>query len=406
MSEDLPQSWPPPAPPSRERSAGINIIGVGAVTGYGWGRKHVWDGFLLGESAVKLVTGLGEFVAGGEAYLSLINDGGDRRDGPSRFMQAFRFAAREAIIDATERGWEPGPVVGVVHSLEKGDVDMWSDYYQHPDVRVRAKTWVNMMPSTVITNMMREHGFHGPAMSVSAMCASANAGMITAKSWLDSGIATDVILMATDLSGLPQNLRPFKDLGVAVFDAPPFEACRPFQEGSRGFVGGEAAVAMVLSKRPTGSYASVIGGAMTMDAYNLVGVAPDLVEMTRCFRLALDNAGITPSEVAYVNAHGPGTAACDVAEATIMDELFPDARGIYSVKPLVGHCQSAAAGVETLATLYAYQTGFIPAPPRVAPGHPRLINGRTPTVPGLTLKSSIGMGGFNTVVVIAEPDPG
>ena len=60
MSEDLPQSWPPPAPPSRERSAGINIIGVGAVTGYGWGRKHVWDGFLLGESAVKLVTGLDE----------------------------------------------------------------------------------------------------------------------------------------------------------------------------------------------------------------------------------------------------------------------------------------------------------------------------------------------------------
>ncbi len=107
-----------------------------------------------------------------------------------------------------------------------------------------------MMPSTVITQMMKEHDFHGPAMSVSAMCASANAGMITAKSWLDSGIATDVILLATDLSGLPQNLRPFKDLGVAVFDAPPFDACRPFQEGSRGFVGGEAAVAMVLSKRP------------------------------------------------------------------------------------------------------------------------------------------------------------
>ena len=405
MSEDLPKSSPPTAR-RRDRNTEISITGVGAVTGYGWGRKHVWDGFLLGESAVKLVTGLGEFVAGGEAYLSLINDEGDRRDGPSRFMQAFRFAAREAISDATERGWEPGPVVGVVHSLEKGDMDMWSDFYQHPDVRVRAKTWVNMMPSTVITQMMKEHAFHGPAMSVSAMCASANAGMITAKSWLDSGIATDVILLATDLSGLPQNLRPFKDLGVAVFDAPPFEACRPFQEGSRGFVGGEAAVAMVLSKRPTGSYASVLGGAMTMDAYNLVGVAPDLTEMTRCFRQALVSAGIDAEDVAYLNAHAPGTAACDVAEGRIMDELFPDAHGVYSVKPLVGHCQSAAAGVETLATLYAYQTGYIPAPPQVAPGHPKLVDGRTPSVPGVTLKSSIGMGGYNTVVVLGEPDHG
>ncbi len=60
--------------------------------------------------------------------------------------------------------------------------------------------------------------------------------------------------------------------------------------------------------------------------------------------------------------------------------------------------------METLATLYAYQTGYIPAPPQVAPGHPKLVDGRTPSVPGITLKSSIGMGGYNTVVVIGEPD--
>jgi 3-oxoacyl-[acyl-carrier-protein] synthase II len=392
-------------PFSRKPVTPMNITGVGAVTGYGWGKKHVWDGFLLGESAVKLVTGLDGFVDGGQAYLSLITDEGDRRDGPSRFMQAVRFAAREAIADALERGWKPGRVVGVVHSLEKGDVDMWSEFYRSGQSRIRVKKWVNMLPSTVISMLMKENDFHGPAMSVSAMCASANAGMITAKSWIDSGIATDVILLATDLSGLPQNLRPFSDLGVAVFDGPPFDACRPFQEGSRGFVGGEAAVAMVLSNNDHGSYASVLGGAMTMDAYNLVGVAPDLQEMTRCFRETLTDAGIDAADVAYINAHGPGTGMCDAAEGRILDELFPDAHGIYSVKPLVGHCQSAAAGIETLATIYAYQTGFIPAPPQVAPGHPKLVDGRTPSVPGVTLKSSIGMGGYNTVVAIEEPRP-
>jgi 3-oxoacyl-[acyl-carrier-protein] synthase II len=392
-----------PSQPIR-RNPPVSITGVGAVTGYGWGTKHVWDGFLLGESAVKLVTGLDGYVDGGNAYLSLITDEGDRRDGPSRYMQAARFAAREAIADAHERGWKPGPVVGIVHSLEAGDIETWSEFYRSGESKIRPKKWVNMLPSTVISQLMRENDFHGPSMSVSAMCASANAAMITAKSWLDTGVASDVILLATDLSGIPQTLRGFSDLGVAVLNAPPFEACRPFQEGSRGFVGGEAAVAMVLSNRTSGSYASVLGGAMTMDAYNLVGVAPDLQEMFRCFRLAMADAGADPEDVAYVNAHGPGTGMCDAAEAKILDEYFPDARGIFSVKPLVGHCQSAAAAIETLATIYSFQTGYIPAPPQVAPGHPKLVDGRTPRMPGLMVKSSIGMGGYNTAVVIAESD--
>jgi len=61
-----------------------------------------------------------------------------------------------------------------------------------------------MLPSTVISQLMKENDFHGPTMSVSAMCASSNAAMITAKSWLNTGIASDVILLATDLCGVPR----------------------------------------------------------------------------------------------------------------------------------------------------------------------------------------------------------
>ena len=108
--------------------------------------------------------------------------------------------------------------------------------------------------------------------------------------------------------------------------------------------------------------------------------------------------------MAYLNAHGPGTAQCDAAEARVLDELFPQARGIFSIKPLVGHCQAAASAVEILATVYAFQTGFIPSPPQVAPGHPRLLDGLTPRLPGLMVKSSIGMGGYNSVIVLGEPE--
>ncbi len=404
MSEAVQPSSSDTAPGGSRRHSSVSITGVGAVTGFGWGAKHLWDGFLLGESAVKLTTGLEGFVDGGQAYLSLIADGGDRSDGPSRFMRAARFAAREAITDALERGWKPGPVVGLVHSIEAGDIETWSEFYRSGNSKVRPKTWVNMLPSTVISQLMKENDFHGPTMSVSAMCASSNAAMITAKSWLDTGVASDVILLATDLCGVPQVLRGFSDLGAAILSMPAFEACRPFQEGSRGFVGGEAAVAMVVSSQEHGSYASVLGGAMTMDACNLVGVAPDLEELFRCFRLALADAGVAPEDVAYLNAHGPGTGRGDAAEMRVLDEIFPSAHGIFSVKPLVGHCQSAAAAVETLATIYSFTTGFVPAPPQVAPGHPKLVDGRSPRVPGLVAKSSIGMGGYNTVVLIEKPD--
>jgi 3-oxoacyl-[acyl-carrier-protein] synthase II len=235
------------------------------------------------------------------------------------------------------------------------------------------------------------------------MCATANTAMITAKMWLDAGICTDVVVMATDLCGVPQVLRAFSDLGAAILSMPPLDACRPFQEGSRGFVGGEAAVAMVLSGSDRGSYASMRGGAMTMDASHLVSVAPDLKEMFRCFRLALVDAGLEAEDIAYLNAHGTGTGTGDAAEARVLDEIFPDIHGVFSVKPLVGHCQSAAAAVEILATIYAFQTGYIPAPRQVAPGHPKLVDGHSPRVPGPMVKASIGMGGYNTVSVFAEP---
>jgi len=409
MSEEVLRSQQDHRTPQGARGP-VSITGVGAVTGYGWGTKHMWDGFLLGESAVKLTKMPfyaehdSEDHANHHAYIATIASEGDRSDGPSRFTRALRFAAREAITDARSRGWTPGPVVGVVHSLVLGDVEMWADFHRDTSSRVRARQWIKMMPSTVLTMTMKEHGFHGPTMGVSAMCASSNAGLITAKSWLDAGVCTDVLLLATDLSLMDQDVRGFVDVGVAVGDQPPLEACRPFQEGSRGFVAGEAAVAMVLSKEGRGSYGSMLGGSMTMDAFSAVSLEPSHTELFRAFEEAMRVSGVDPADVAYLNAHGPGTAQCDAAEARVLDELFPQARGIFSVKPLTGHCQAAAGAVELLATIYAFQTGYIPAPRQVAPGHPRLVSGLTPRVPGPMVKSSIGLGGFNSVVVIGEPE--
>ncbi|GHF55578.1 3-oxoacyl-[acyl-carrier-protein] synthase II [Amycolatopsis bartoniae] len=377
------------------------ICGIGAVTGYGWGREVLWEGLISGKAAAGLHGGYGA----GEnetALVAKVPDGGNPADGTSRFARAMRAAAREAIADAEQRGWHPGRRVGLLHAVVLGEVDLWREFYLQRQT-LKSRDYLALMPSTPMSTFMQEYGFHGPAMNVSAMCASGNAGLLTAKAWLDGGIVDDVVFVATDLSLVPENVLHFERLGVAITDAEPLDACRPFQEGSRGFSMGEASVSFVLSKNAERPYALALGGAMSHDAHHVTSIDPSLQEIRGCFRDALANAGVPAAAVRYLNAHGPGTAQCDRAEATILEELFEPETRIYSVKPLVGHCQGAASAVETAVAALGYDRGCIPAPPAVAPGHPQLLNGKTPVEDGLTVKSSLGMGGHNSVVVLAPP---
>jgi len=383
---------------------GVSICGVGAVTGYGWGQKLLREGLLSGESAVRKTPGYGSHFDTDWIWVSPIVDEGDPEDGPTRYARATRHAAREAYRDAYDRGWRPGEVVGIVGGYVLGDVDLTRGYHRRHGYNTSRRNFLELMPSTVLTCIAKEFDMHGPSMQATAMCASGVAGLLTAKMWIDAGLASDVLVFTSDLSATPENCRAFSDVGALVCDAPPLEACRPFQEGSRGAVGGEGVVAMLVSGLPEGSYATLRGGGMSQDGFHPVSIAPDHQQITRAFAHALANSHIDASEIAYLNAHGTGTRQCDTAEAEVLDSLFPAAEGVFSVKPLVGHCQGAAGSVETIATLHGFETGVIPAPPRVAPGHSRLLDGPTPAVRAPVVKSSLGMGGHNAVMVL-EPPP-
>ncbi|MBB5158508.1 beta-ketoacyl synthase N-terminal-like domain-containing protein [Saccharopolyspora phatthalungensis] len=383
------------------QQCGIN--GIGAVTGYGWGRDALWEGLSGGKIAARSVPGHGP-DRDQTAWVAKVPDGGDELDGPSRFARAMRGAAREAIIDAGRRGWQPGRRVGLLHAAVLGDLELWRDFYGTRGSDASVRDYLALMPSTPVSTFMQEFGFHGPAMNVSATCASGNAGLLTAKAWLDADVVDDVVFVATDLSSTPETVLHFNRLGVAITDTEPLQACRPFQEGSRGFIMGEASVGMVLSKRTRNPYAHVLGGAMSHDAHHVTSVDPKLSELTRCFAEALASAGVDASRVRYLNAHGPGTKQCDRAEAAVFDALFPAKAELFSVKPLVGHCMGAASAVEISATALGYDRGLLPAPPLVAPGHPRLLAGPAVPADGLTVKSSLGLGGHNSAVVLAPPD--
>lgn len=379
---------------------GIDIAGIGAVSGYGWGTAILWNGLSTGKAAATLHHDRTR-PGTNPVWLAVVPDGGDRGDGTSRFGRALRGAAREAIGDAMTRGWRPGRRVGLIHAVVLGEVDEWRNFYVKDGGERRVRDYLTLMPSTPVSLLMQEYGFHGPAMNVSAMCASGNAGLLTAKMWLDTGFVDDVVFVATDLSLTPENIDHFVKLGVGVVDVEPQEGCRPFQEGSRGFGMGEAATAFVLTDRSSASYARIVGGSMTHDAFHATSIDPSLTHVRACFEQALADAGVTPRQVRYLNAHGPGTAQCDAAETDILETVLESRAQVYSVKPLTGHCQGAASAIEIVSAVMGFERGIVPAAPQVSVAHPLLLDGFTTADTGLTVKSSLGMGGHNSAVVLA-----
>ncbi|HEY5857840.1 MAG TPA: beta-ketoacyl synthase N-terminal-like domain-containing protein [Aldersonia sp.] len=379
-----------------------SILGIGAVTGYGWGADYLHRGLLGGKPAATLLPGYGP-NRDEEVWLARVSDEGDPADGPTRFSRAMRHAAREAIADARARGWTPGRRVGLLHAVVLGEVDDWRRFYLEEAGHRGPWQYMNLMPSTPISLVMQEFGFHGPAMSVSSMCSSGNTGLITGKMWLDSGIADDVVVVATDLSLTPENVDHFVRLRAAVVADEPLQVCRPFQEGSQGFAAGEASIAFVVSNRGGDAYTSMLGGAMSHDAFHITSIEPSLTHVVECVGDALAGAKVGPDEVRYLNAHGTGTQQCNDAETRLLDEWLTGA-SVYSTKPLTGHCQAAAAAVEVAAAALGYEHGVIAAPPIVAAAHPRLLDGATPMDrTGITLKTSLGMGGHNSAVVLGPP---
>jgi 3-oxoacyl-[acyl-carrier-protein] synthase II len=375
------------------------MAGVGVVSGYGWGRDAFWDGLCSGRSAVVDQPELAQQLGKEHYYLARVSDPepGSRT---TLYGRALLSSAGEAIDDAFERGWEPGPTVGIVHAAVMSDIQEMRDFYLKDSGSRSRFQYLKLMPSTPLSMLMQRYGFNGPAMTVGAMCASGNAALLTATAWLDAGLASDVIVSATDISLTPEHVRQFVELGVGIEDVPSLDACRPFQEGSRGFSGGEASVAFVLTRRDVDAYVTMLGGSMTHDGHHVTSLDPAYTQIRRVISDSLELAGVEGYDVAYLNAHGPGTAQCDAAEGAVSADLLPNA-ALYSLKPLLGHCQGAASLIEVAGACLGYDRGLVPAPWQVAEADPRLLDGPTPVKPGITVKTSIGLGGHNSAVVLA-----
>ena len=259
---------------------------------------------------------------------------------------------------------------------------------------------------------MNALGFSGgPALNIQAACAGYNTALVLAKMLLDNGVADDMLVVGCDFPNTGEDVWHFAQMRALLTEGDPFDVCRPFQVGTRGFVTGEGAGAVVLTRQETASpYGQLLGGAMNHDPYHPIGINPDIRAVLDVYQAALADAKVAGSDVNYFNAHGAGTTQGDPVEIAVLSQLLPRA-GLFAVQPLTGHAHGASGVLELSATLLAGRHGKLAVAPRVAQAHPDLIaagregdllSGVNDYAGGITVKGSMGMGGYTAVVIVGQ----
>ncbi|MBO4296098.1 MAG: beta-ketoacyl-[acyl-carrier-protein] synthase family protein [Desulfovibrio sp.] len=403
------------------------ITGMGAVTPIGIGCDAYWQALLEGRCGVGPVTrfdpaGCPVRIAAEVHGLALSEEVcrtlGRNMDLFSQFAFA---AAEEALQDADIKPGFNAERTGVVMGTALDGMALLADTQARLAQGEIHKASPRLVPM-VLGNMAAcliamRYGFHGASLTVNTACSSGGDAIMTAAMLLRSGELDCAVCAAGESAVNPvimQSLAQAKALSRNNDD--PAHACRPFDLARDGFVIGEGGGAIVLEteehaqSRGARPYAVLAGCANTHDAYHITSPRPDGGGAAECMRLALARAGLIPSDIGYVNAHGTSTHAGDVAETAAIHSVFGDGAGappISSTKGATGHLMGAGGITEVIACIKAMQTGLLP--PNINYDQPDpecrlniVANEAREASLFCAMSNSLGFGGQNSSVVVAR----
>lgn len=411
---------------ARDIKERVVITGMGALTPLGLSVAETWAGLVAGKSGITEIT---QFDASkmpiriaGEIKGFDPTDYIDFKEARriARCSQLALAAGFQAMADAGFDSQVPDPErSGVIMGTGVGGFDQgleaWDTYKTKGLRRVNPFTAM-----ALLANMPAHH------LSVQFQCLSYNSTVVTAcaSGTQAIGEATEVIrrgsadlMLAGGVEGMIHEviIGAFTVMRVLAGDNEhPEQACKPFDARRDGFVSSEGTAVVVLERldkaldRGAKIYAEVLGYAANTDAYHTAIPDPDGVGAYRAMKWAVENAGLEPNDIDYINAHGPGTEVGDPVETKAIKKLFGDYAyrlPVSSTKSMVGHALGGAGAIEAVACIKTIQTGTI---------HPT-INYEVPDpecdldyVPNkarqaqvhTTLSNSFGLGGQNACLVL------
>lgn len=268
-----------------------------------------------------------------------------------------------------------------------------------------------VMPNAPAGAISIRYGLRGVATTITTACAAGTDGIAAGARMIAQGTADLVVAGGSDSSLTPvciagfANMRALSKTGIA----------RPFDRDRDGLAASEAAGMLVLEPyddavaRGARIYMTIDGAASTADAYHVTAPAPGGTGAERTMRLALDDAGISPEQVAHINAHGTSTGLNDKAESEAVSRVFGTTRPVVtSIKGVTGHSFGAAGAVEAVAVALTIATKTIPPTANLEHQDPEIdldipVKAR-PWQPGPVLSNSFGFGGHNgSLVFVPAP---
>jgi len=358
----------------------VVITGIGLVTPLGTGVEENWEGLISGRSGIGPIT---RFDASdypvriaGEVKSFDVSRYVERRDlkKMDRFIHYALGAAQIAVEDAALPIGDREDRIGVIVGVGIGGIETIEEYLKVFYESGLKKVTPFFVPR-LIANMASAHiamrfGLRGPNFAAVSACASGAHAVGEAFRLIRDGYQDVMITGGAEACVTPLGIAGFAVMrALSMRNDEPEKASRPFDKGRDGFVVGEGAGVLVLETataalaRGARIYAEVIGYGATADAYHITAPAPEGEGAARCMRLALEDAGLRPEEVDYINAHGTSTPYNDVNETQAIKKVFGEHAfrlAVSSTKSQIGHLLGAAGGVEAAYTALSLSRGVIP----------------------------------------------
>ena len=421
----------------------VVITGLGLVTPLGSGVEHVWQGIVEGRSGIGPITcfdteGYGCTIAGEVPSVDGRGRGAPGQPGvfdPDQVMSAKDrkrvddfilyaiAAADEALADADwhpqteEDKWATGVTVGSgIGGL--GPIADTAIILKEQGPRRVSPFFI---PSALINlasgQISIRHGLKGPNHSVVTACATGAHAIGDAARMIALGDADVMVAGGAESSVVPIGIAGFlacKALCTAYNDTPE-KASRPYDKGHAGFIMGEGAGVMVLEEyehakaRGAKIYAEVVGYGMSGDAHHITAPSEDGEGGLRAMKMALKRAGMEPSDLDYVNAHGTSTMA-DWIELKAIERLVGDHAknlAVSSTKSMTGHLLGAAGAIESIFSVLAIRDQI--APPTINLDNPEMEtpidlipHKGKPMQIDVAMSNSFGFGGTNASVIFKK----
>jgi len=407
----------------------VVITGVGTVNPLGNSVEEFWNNLKNGVSGAGPITHF-------DASLQKTKFACEVKDfDATRFMERkearkydlytqFAFASVDGAVKDSGLDFEKIDCdrIGVIWGAGIGGLEtFFKESRNYNDERPRFSPYfIPKMIANIAGGLLSiKYGFRGPNYTTVSACASASHAMIDAFNMIRMGKA-DMMLTGGSEAGVNEaGIAGFNSMrAISVRNDDPKTASRPFDKDRDGFVMSEGSAAFILEeyesakKRGAKIYAELAGGGMSADAFHMTAPDPEGRGANLVMKWALEDAGLNPEDVDYINVHGTSTPLGDIAEPKAIIKTFGDHAyklGISATKSMTGHLLGAAGAVEGLACILAINNGVIPPTINHFTDDPEIDNKLDFTFNtakerevNIAISNTFGFGGHNATVVFKK----